>query len=79
MFSWLTNQESERYHQVTIVKSIQDTIVLLNKITESMEQMVQTVKKIQDDHKLYMATNNDVLEKINTRLDKIESKDSYNL
>jgi len=74
MFNWLTNQESNNYNQVTIVKGMQDTIILLSKITESMEQMAQTVKRIQDDHSLYMATNNDVLEKINTRLDKIETK-----
>lgn len=75
MFSWLTNQEGNSYNQVTVVKGIQDTVELLDKIMRSMEQVAQTCKGMQDDHKLYMVTNNEVLENIKVRLDKMEDKE----
>ena len=75
MFSWLTNQEGNSYDRVTVVKGIQDTVELLDKIMRSMEQVAQTCKRMQDDQKLYMITNNEVLEKIKARLDKMEDKE----
>ena len=75
MFSWLTNQEGNSYDRVTVVKGIQDTVELLDKIMRSMEQVAQTCKRMQDDHKLYMVTNNEVLENIKVRLDKMEDKE----
>jgi len=78
MFSWLTNQEGNSYDRVTVVKGIQDTVELLDKIMRSMEQVAQTCKRMQDDHKLYMVTNNEVLENIKVRLDKMEDKEPKN-
>ena len=75
MFNWLTNQEGNNYNHVTIAKGIQDTVELLDRITKSMEQVAQTCKRMQDDQKLYMITNNEVLEKIKARLNKMEDKE----
>ncbi len=51
---------------------IKQTVDLIGGITESSKQLASAVQSLQRDVNLYMASNNEALESIRNRLDKLE-------
>ena len=52
---------------------IKQTVDLIGGITESSKQLASAVQSLQTDVKLYMASNNEALESIRNRLQKLEN------
>ncbi len=51
---------------------MKQTVDLIGGITESSKQLASAVQSLQRDVNLYMASNNEALESIRNRLDKLE-------
>ena len=52
---------------------IKQTVDLIGGITESSKQLASAVQSLQRDVNLYMASNNEALEGIRNRLQKLEN------
>lgn len=52
---------------------IKQTVDLIGGITESSKQLASAVQSLQTDVKLYMVSNNEALEGIRNRLQKLEN------
>ena len=52
---------------------IKQTVDLIGGITESSKQLASAVQSLQTDVKLYMVSNNEALESIRNRLQKLEN------
>ena len=52
---------------------IKQTVDLIGGITESSKQLASAVQSLQRDVNLYMASNNEALESIRNRLQKLEN------
>ena len=52
---------------------IKQTVDLIGGITESSKQLASAVQSLQRDVSLYMASNNEALESIRNRLQKLEN------
>ncbi len=52
---------------------IKQTVDLIGGITESSKQLASAVQSLQTDVKLYMVSNNEALESIRSRLQKLEN------
>ena len=52
---------------------IKQTVDLIGVITESSKQLASAVQSLQRDVSLYMASNNEALESIRNRLQKLEN------
>ena len=80
MFNWDTlfqNKEREsriHYTQRNLQDNMQKTIELMNNITEGLQRLTDTYKEDKDSNVLYFTGNNEALESIRNRLDKIEIK-----
>ena len=80
MFNWDTlfqNKEREsriHYTQKNLQDNMQKTIELMNNITEGLQRLTDTYKEDKDSNVLYFTGNNEALESIRNRLDKIEIK-----
>ena len=55
---------------------IKQTVDLIGGITESSKQLASAVQSLQTDVKLYMASNNEALESIRNRLQKLENSNT---
>ena len=80
MFNWdalFQNKEREsriHYTQKNLQDNMQKTIELMNNITEGLQRLTDTYKEDKDSNVLYFTGNNEALEAIRNRLDKIEIK-----
>ena len=80
MFNWdalFQNKEREsriHYTQKNLQDNMQKTIELMNNITEGLQRLTDTYKEDRDSNVLYCTGNNEALEAIRNRLDKIEIK-----
>ena len=80
MFNWdmlFQNKEREeriRYTQKELQDNMRSTIELMNNITEGLKSLTDTYKEDRDSNVLYCTGNNEALEAIRNRLDKIEIK-----
>ena len=80
MFNWdalFQNKEREsriHYTQNNLQDNMQKTIELMNNITEGLQRLTDTYKEDKDSNVLYFTGNNEALESIRNRLDKIEIK-----
>jgi len=52
---------------------MKQTVDLIGAITESSKQLASAVQSLQRDVSLYMASNNEALESIRNRLQKLEN------
>jgi len=52
---------------------MKQTVDLIGGITESSKQLASAVQSLQRDVNLYMASNNEALESIRNRLQKLEN------
>ena len=52
---------------------MKQTVDLIGGITESSKQLASAVQSLQRDVSLYMASNNEALESIRNRLQKLEN------
>ena len=52
---------------------IKQTIDLIGGITESSKELASAVQSLQRDVKLYMVSNNEALDAIRTRLNRLEN------
>ena len=52
---------------------MKQTVDLIGGITESSKQLASAVQSLQTDVKLYMVSNNEALESIRNRLQKLEN------
>ncbi len=80
MFNWdvlLQNKEREsriHYTQKNIQENMQKTIELMNNITEGLQRLTESYKEDKTSNMLYFTGNNEALESIRNRLDKLEIK-----
>ena len=52
---------------------IKQTVDLIGGITESSKELASAVQSLQRDVKLYMVSNNEALDAIRTRLNRLEN------
>ena len=52
---------------------IKQTVDLIGGITESSKQLASAVQSLQTDVKLYMVSNNEALDSIRSRLNRLEN------
>jgi|TARA_B100000929_G_scaffold41294_1_gene29448 hypothetical protein len=80
MFNWdmlLQNKEREsriHYTQKNLQENMQKTIELMNNITEGLQRLTESYKEDKTSNMLYFTGNNEALESIRNRLDKLEIK-----
>ena len=80
MFNWdmlLQNKEREsriHYTQKNLQENMQKTIELMNNITEGLQRLTESYKEDKTSNILYFTGNNEALESIRNRLDKLEIK-----
>ena len=80
MFNWdmlLQNKEREsriHYTQKNLQENMQKTIKLMNNITEGLQRLTESYKEDKTSNMLYFTGNNEALESIRNRLDKLEIK-----
>jgi len=55
------------------MKMMKQIVDLIGGITESSKELASAVSALQQDVKLYMASNNEALESIRNRLQKLEN------
>ncbi len=76
MFNWKTlleeRMKKRQGNEDLIWNNIKTCVDLLNKVTESMQQFAGSYSAHKKDMELYLATNNEALESIRNRLDKLE-------
>ena len=80
MFNWdmlFQNKEREskiHYTQANIIDNIKQTVELMGKITEGLQRLTESYKEDKASNVLYFTGNNEALESIRNRLDKLEIK-----
>jgi len=80
MFNWdmlFQNKEREsriHYTQKNLQENMQKTIELMNNITEGLQRLTESYKEDKTSNMLYFTGNNEALESIRNRLDKLEIK-----
>jgi len=55
------------------MKMMKQTVDLIGGITESSKELASAVQSLQRDVKLYMVSNNEALDAIRTRLNRLEN------
>ena len=55
------------------MKMMKQTVDLIGGITESSKELASAVQSLQRDIKLYMVSNNEALDSIRSRLNKLEN------
>ena len=55
------------------MKMMKQTVDLIGGITESSKELASAVQSLQRDIKLYMVSNNEALDAIRTRLNRLEN------
>ena len=56
-----------------LMKMMKQTVDLIGGITESSKELASAVQSLQRDVKLYMVSNNEALDAIRTRLNRLEN------
>ena len=80
MFNWdmlFQNKEREskiHYTQKNLQENMQKTIELMDNITEGLQRLTESYKEDKTSNVLYFTGNNEALESIRNRLDKLEIK-----
>jgi len=80
MFNWDTlfqNRAREskiNYTQANIIDNIKQTVELMGKITEGLQRLTESYKEDKASNVLYFTGNNEALESVRNRLDKLEIK-----
>ena len=76
MFNWRTlieeRMNTKKVNEDQIWNNIKTCVDLLNKVTESMSTFAGSYEAHKKDWNLYLSMNNEALESIRNRLDKLE-------
>ena len=56
-----------------LMKMMKQTVDLISSITESSKTLASAVQSLQQDVKLYMVSNNEALDSIRSRLNRLEN------